>query len=107
MSGNRFCKHCGTRLLAKPDWPETPLEAEFASHDPKLTGYGERALHTTDVCRDTLAKNFSKLLKAGYRVAMQQPAVHAKTQAEADLWAAFYEALNVVPIAYDSDSEHA
>ena len=37
----------------------------------------------------------------GRKLAMYQPAAHAESQAEADLWAKFYKALNDAPVSFD------
>lgn len=63
-----------------------------------------------DDARDMLRvfATLDEVRRAGRRVAELQPAAHATTQEEADLWAAFYravggDALDVVPARLDPD----
>jgi hypothetical protein len=41
------------------------------------------------------------IVELGRKLAMYQPAANARTQAESDLWAKFYKALNDAPVSFD------
>jgi hypothetical protein len=53
--------------------------------------------HVEENCRNELYKQLEALRAVGRALASHQPACHATTQEEADLWAKFYALLDSAP----------
>jgi len=58
----------------------------------------KKAFENERAAKRIFSNHLMRLVTAGQAVAMTQPAGHAKTQEEADLWERFYVALHESPV---------